>query len=809
MRPRKSSVSFRPSGPDSSPEVERLFASAGSDVEGIETSSASEAVAELDAICGRISSKNEWDDQVSAMRRGMALINGGALEYDSFVRSLVKLHDGVASAASNLRSALVKASCLFIAMMARELGSEFEVCGDYITPLAPQLSNGTHIIANCCKCAILQIAKHCPSRRILATIIDLCNARGPCQKAVAAEALSIILATWPAEAIGTNWPRLMVALQKLIGDASPNVRVFARRSAKALQIISPQKSKEFLSKLDQRTRKAISEEMDTAIEPPVFERTRKRAPSAQPTSKKFKSVSQMKIRHNDSSFDESHAIKTDDMNKSPQKQSFRADNKDRDVIRSPNRNKGRFNNPNLRPSTAVKSKKKQNEIAIRSNDPHEEQFELIEGQERVFIGIVKEYLDDGNSRELAPHMKEIALNILKCCSSDTPAISVSALAVLHDAILLFPQHFEPNLPLVVNVLLDRTVYGCPRAISNAEIILQELSQHFDANELIKLLANAKPSLSLLHFIANLAEQSSVDFDDQSVCFSLISNAARCIAERTEKNFSGNNNSSTEQRSLKSQQIAARVVGRVFVENEDAFNAFTDTLNQAELNSLQSFVKPYFPTIEFHQSVIDVPQYSTKSAKESLREIQKVIESAEDGREWTSARPRIYAELNHAMMQKAEVDTALIIAQKTLHLRGFEDFERMFPGIMLNARGPYSRIAEISLTMILHGVELETLLKAIQPNIKCDNIVIAKNSIDYQTKIISTVSKLSLKPYIPILIPTLCESLKNKAPEIRKATVLCYVELCVVMGNEMDQYIKQLEKPQQKLITIFLSRRTGK
>lgn len=721
---------------DSSSQIEILFSKAGSDIQGIEISSPNEAMNEIEELCQKICSTNEWDEQVSGMRHGMALVNGGALEYDCFVRNLSRLHDGLASAATNMRSALVKASCLFISQLARELGSQFEICGDYISPLAPQLSNGTQIIANCCKYTILNISKYCPSRKILASVIDLSSSRGANQKAAAAESFSIILSHWPVEAIGTNWPRLLASLQKLLSDASPNVRSFARKSAKALQLISPQKSKEFLAKLDQRTRKAISEEADTVIREPRVEISKRRAPSAPSSSRKIKSTKPIK--------------------------------KEKDLIRS-----------------------SKSENIEKKEDP----FTLAEGQERVFVSIIKEYTDDGNSRELFPHMKDISLNILKCCANESPAISVSSLAVLHDLIQIFSSFFEPNLPLVVNILLNQSVKGCPRAISNAEIILQELPQHFNVNDILKVLVNSDPSLSLLHFISNLAEQRNVDFEDQTNCFCFLSNAFKCAS------FDNNK---------KTQQIAAQIIGRVFAENEDAFNAYTDTLSQSEINSFQSLIKPYFPTIELQQATIDVPQYSAKEAKESLAEIQHVIETAEEGREWNLARARIYTELNQALLQSTnEVNTALIIAEKALHFRGFEGFEKIFPGIIYNARGPLSKIAEISLTMILHGVELDVLLRALQPCNKSENPVIAKNSIDYQTKIISTISKNALKPLIPVLIPTLVETLKNKLPQIRKATVLCYVELCVVMGSDMNQYLKQLEKPQQKLIKIFLTRRTGK
>ena len=446
---------------DSSSQIEILFSKAGSDIQGIEISSPNEAMNEIEELRQKICDSNEWDEQVSGMRHGMALVNGGALEYDCFVRNLSRLYDGLTSAATNMRSALVKASCLFISQLARELGSQFEICGDFITPLAPQLSNGTQIIANCCKYTILNISKYCPSRRILASVIDLSSSRGANQKAAAAESFSIILSHWPVEAIGTNWPRLLASLQKLLSDASPNVRSFARKSAKALQLISPQKSKEFLSKLDQRTRKAISEEADTVIREPRVTISKRRAPSAPSSARKIKTTKTVK--------------------------------KEKDLIR---------------PS------KTEN---IEKEDP----FTLIEGQERVFVSIVKEYTDDGNSRELFPHMKDISLNILKCCANESPAISVSSLAVLHDLIQIFPSFFEPNLPLVVNILLNQSVKGCPRAISNAEIILQELPQHFNVNDILKVLINSDPSLSLLHFISNLAEQSNVNYEDQTICFCFL------------------------------------------------------------------------------------------------------------------------------------------------------------------------------------------------------------------------------------------------------------------------------------------------
>ena len=261
MKNRRSASVTRtiPSTADISEQTKRLFENAGNDIKPIRLKNASEASKEIEYLEANIAEGVEWNDQVSAMQRGMGLLNGGALEYDIFLRGLNRIYSGLVAAATNLRSALVKQSCLFIAQIARETGPSIDLVGDFILPLSSQLSHGTQIIAESCKLAILCISKNCYTRKVLKSIFDICGSRGAAVKAVAAEALSLVLLFWPNDLLNQNFVQIESFLQKLLSDAAVNTRAFARQATKAYQMNFPQKAANFISKLDQRTQRAIND----------------------------------------------------------------------------------------------------------------------------------------------------------------------------------------------------------------------------------------------------------------------------------------------------------------------------------------------------------------------------------------------------------------------------------------------------------------------------------------------------------------------------------------------------------------------
>lgn len=248
-----------PTTTDLTHQTQAEFENIGNEIEPIEVGSDVQAENEIEWLIKKIQKTEDWDEQVTAINHGMSLVIGGALNYDCFRRGIYTLYTGLLAAATNLRSALLKNACLFITLLAKQMGPKFDTIGEYITPLSGMLAHGTQIIAESCKFTIIEISKYAYSKKILSSILDLSKSKGSVQRLTSAECLNIITSTWRTEIFMAKWDELSKNLLKLLCDASAEVRYFARSIARNLLEIEPKKTRSLIVNLDSRTLKAIEE----------------------------------------------------------------------------------------------------------------------------------------------------------------------------------------------------------------------------------------------------------------------------------------------------------------------------------------------------------------------------------------------------------------------------------------------------------------------------------------------------------------------------------------------------------------------
>ena len=281
MKTRRQKLENYPTTSDLTEQTKTAFEYPGSDVEPI-VISADEVDEEIENLISKIGKGKEWDEQTKAMTRCMGLINGGALKYDNFFRGLNRVAFSLSEAALDLRSALVKTSCILIAQIAQNVGQDIDYIGDFITSLASRVSHGTQIIAESCYFAIVTIAKWCPSRKTFLQIYDLTKAKGSTAKKLATECLKLAIYRWNIEILSRHTQQIEEALKRLISDASSDVRQTAREAVFALKAAIPKAAENIINSCDPRTKKAINEE---TLEP-IGERIgsaekKRRAPSVQ------------------------------------------------------------------------------------------------------------------------------------------------------------------------------------------------------------------------------------------------------------------------------------------------------------------------------------------------------------------------------------------------------------------------------------------------------------------------------------------------------------------------------------------------
>lgn len=967
MKNRRSASVTRtiPSTADISEQTKKLFENAGSDIKPIRLKNVNEVSKEIEYLEENISEGVEWNDQVSAMQRGMGLVNGGALEYDIFLRGLNRIYSGLVAAATNLRSALVKQSCLFIAQLARETGPSIDQIGDFITPLSSQLSHGTQIIAESCKLAILCISKNCYTRKVLKSIFDLCGSRGAAVKTVAAEALSLILLFWPSDLLNQNFVQIESYLQKLLSDAAVNTRAFARQATKAYQTNFPQKASNFISKLDQRTQRAINEcqlsneppkripqnsvktnsesireikrpssrssqsrtleRVDIAANPPRIMRPKKvedegesyqkqndyfadeapirrqRKPSVGDGSsrrraslnasrsnydfeepianpkKRYQLNEDQSIRrkrNDDDNFDE------DEYSRSKPKYAFQSqiyetqkyksqakyeqsynveedENEDyqpnssikyRSKFNQQNSNYGqskqqlyqqqlqnsyqlsRVSNADNRGDKSYRSKysqndddflptirfhpKRQSSVQPQRKDDSKwtmvedydennystkvqpkiiekkKPIQLISGDEKNYLQTLQSYVDEDKVSDLATSMSYISRDLLSCCSNKNAVISSQALSILLSILPIYAPHFRSILPSLVETVLEQAEIGNPRSSNTAKQILNELHRSFDSNTLLLICTSQPPSVPLLNFTDSLVSLNDVDICNDTICQKLLTLAFKCY------NIG----------SISNKRTAARITEHVNNANSQALQKFTDSLRDQQLKQFDEFIRPYLPNIQIRAAITEVPRYTSKNAKSWLHKVASLASNISND-DWIEMRPSLYTEICEALRDKKEPEITLNLVYKIFTTRDVEDFQILLPGLLANIRDKTSDIVDSILTLVVNDRDPAEVFASLQPVITGSDPEISRAALGFQTFLISKIDKNELKPQVSSLIPGLTKSFESQVPEVRKAVVLCFVELYTQFDKEfIDRHTSHLSRGQQKLIGIYLNRR---
>ncbi|KAH0788301.1 CLIP-associating protein 1 isoform X24 [Histomonas meleagridis] len=842
---RSSSVSRAyPTTAELSTQTRKLFQNAGVDVKPIRFRSPHEAANEINFLETNIAKGVEWDRQVSAIQHGMAVVNGNALEFDVFQKGLSKIYIGLVACATNLRSALVKQSCLFISQLAREMGSSFDTIGDFISPLSTQLSHGTQIISESTKFTILCIAKYCPSRRIFKSLLDLSNSRSSTATAVAAEALLLVMQNWDSQILLPQISKFEAAISKLLNSPSLNTRSFARQATKAYKIAYPNKSAYFISKLDPRTQRTINdcqlqevsripnkEEQRTSVSQIQRKPTHQVIPSNPESSSDIASNPPRMIKYKRQEIEANEIQRQQVENdRRPPPSSRRRGQIHPSNRQHPNqaekepeeKKRNRYvrsyvtteeNDDNFisritapkRQSSVQPQRRSNDSLSFRStiesslrriqqNAEKRKPLHLVCGEEKNYLELLKQYINEDKKTELASSMAYISRDLLTCITNVLPTISSTALEILKEFLPIYAPHFRPVLTTLVETLINQIELGNPRSSETAQTILSDLYKVFDSNTLLLICVALQPSIPLLNFTESLISLNNINLSNDSICQKLLLLSFKCY------NI-GN---------IKNRHTAAKIVESVNEANSKSVYNFTETLNDQQLKQFEEFISPYIPSLHLRQISAEVPIFNINSPIAWLKKVENLISNINNDNEWIQIRPKLYTELNQALCNKIEVDGILSIIHTTILSKGVDDYDKLFSGLLLNARGNSSMIIDAIFNIIVKQSSAVELFATLQKHI-CEfdkNTDISRAAISFQNKLIQNINKDLLIQIVPTLIPALTKAFEAKPSEIRKAVVLSFVELYAKLGDEiMDKHTAHLNKGQQKLIAIYLSRRT--
>ena len=458
--------------------IQLLFDTAGDNIEPIKVESERTAAREASALVTKFDSATDWDEQLAAIQRGMSLVKGGACNFAPFVAVIPSIIPAISSGILNMRSTLVKYSCLFVTQLAKAMREKFENGAEALVPVLFQpTTHGTQIIASSCRNSIEAIARNCQTKKIMLVILQNAGSKAQVHRNIVAECLEVIVKEWKPRLIQVQFKAIESVLTSLSQDAGIEAR---SRSKSALKVLA----KRFPGK--------VPESPAPSTPSPCRKKSQIQTPPAEKTE----------------------VLPTQ----------FQ-------VLPSPAKTEEEEHSSVIKLSTS-------HDINYFSTSlcTLEERFVCSDGEESKFIDSVRMAMVINESSKLQQNAEDVAEGFMKCLQSPDENVLMQALNVIVDVIPVIPSSFDKHLEQLISTLLDKAENI--RSVSlNASSVLRILSQQYPAERVLVVGLKSPPSCPLLSFAANVVRQDENVLTMNSIARDLLSICCAVFDTTKEQRFS--------------------------------------------------------------------------------------------------------------------------------------------------------------------------------------------------------------------------------------------------------------------------------
>jgi hypothetical protein len=236
-------------------------------------------------------------------------------------------------------------------------------------------------------------------------------------------------------------------------------------------------------------------------------------------------------------------------------------------------------------------------------------------------------------------------------------------------------------------------------------------------------------------------------------------------------------------------------------------AFVESLSTVGRARFETAFRDSLPGFPFHGVRIEIPKFDQKSAASFRGKVLDLAHALSE-REWLTVRGDVYHELNKSLFAPGNERATLALIARLIGDKGTADYAKLLPGLLLHMKGAAQQMAEEIFVTVLNQQKPKDVLAAVEAHARSSTVGIQIAAIEVLTRMLSAIGPDKLSPLLPSLCPTLDTAFQSEAPEVRKAVVLCFVELKVLLQGELDPYLVRLKKSQQKLISVYYMRRTS-
>lgn len=211
---------------------EEMFIKAFEDVPRIQIYSTKELESELGKIKEVLGDpSNDWEKRVDACKRLRSLLIAGAADYEELYQHLRLLEHPFQISVKDLRSQVVRESCITIAYLSQQLGSKLDHFSEMLLPsLINLIPNSAKIMSSAGVVAIHFIIQFTHVSRLIPIIANQINSKSKEIRKTCLEFLDQLLHTWPTHTLEKHVALLQDSIRKGISDADPEARAFSRKA---------------------------------------------------------------------------------------------------------------------------------------------------------------------------------------------------------------------------------------------------------------------------------------------------------------------------------------------------------------------------------------------------------------------------------------------------------------------------------------------------------------------------------------------------------------------------------------------------
>uniref|UniRef100_A0A2H8TIG7 CLIP-associating protein 1 n=1 Tax=Melanaphis sacchari TaxID=742174 RepID=A0A2H8TIG7_9HEMI len=203
-------------------------------------------------------SNEQWNKRVDSLKKIRSLVLIGATKYEEFFNNLRYLEHSFQISIKDLRSQVIRETCITIAFLSQRLGNKFNHFSESIfSNLIDLIQNSAKVTASSGLVAIRFILEYTHAPRIIPILANSLGSKSKDIRRACCEFFDQILRKWPTQAIERHLTILQDCIKKGIADADSSARMLSRKAYWGFCKHFPEHGEILLNKLEPAYRKIL------------------------------------------------------------------------------------------------------------------------------------------------------------------------------------------------------------------------------------------------------------------------------------------------------------------------------------------------------------------------------------------------------------------------------------------------------------------------------------------------------------------------------------------------------------------------